>query len=616
MSTTERWLAPRRLFLGGGLLLIALGAWRDQDLLSLARLPATLEWSGAGPELPPEGLPEERLTRVLRAHEVASGVHADGLETTRHVWAPDTPAGEAGPVDLEKLRAEREKLWPGRSRQLEETLAAVLALGREEPGNGLFEVLAGGFELELALFPGPGELGLADLEDRELAPALRVVDPDRVDRALSRIDRGLAAPTFDLHKLEAMRARAACGSPAPLAGLFDRVEGLTMVEMPELMLLRHTVAYPLTLLARREADPIRAGRLLGRARRIGLRLGAQSTTLIELLVATACIAQADQAWLEVAARHGEAELAAAATEELGSLRESRHVARLQGGGDDPSTWGILDAHLIPPGARRDGEWLGRTLDHAVLESLAMWTLVAGALAALPFGLWQARRPGAPAGASWTLGDLLGVVLGSFGAVAATWLCYRRLNPLGTASVVPFEHGVAWMVQTALLLSAAPFLFRWLLRRAALQKHGLGWTRPALARGSLFLVLGGASLALFWVGGRELSLAPLAGALALLGWAASFPAGVWTRPAGERAAGLSLQRAEGRVGLAALGATLALLGAIELGLVAPRRDRLVERATLHYTQALEEEARRWGEGEPRKALIELLARHADRPRPSR
>lgn len=611
-------LHPRRALIAAGLTAVALTIVRDRDLLALPRLKALLDgkFDVDSRDL---AIPVERVRKALTAHQ--NGAESRFEAAFEPWWYRLGSHGATRPTDtaLAAYWAIRADAHPAYAASLQQVATIALAARADEPDNGAFEVVAGLIDVELACSPGsvdPLLLYPTDLE--HIAPLVRIDDPARLARGLALLDAGLARPRLAFPVQPVVAARVAGIDGTPLERLARRLGRAYCVNMPELQLLRDGIEF-LTVLARRErvmgADGGPA--LLARARRLALRHGAEAANVIEVSEAQMALKAVDRAWLLDAAARGDVARVQGAAHEGTEVTRAREAARRLQGDLALDRLGIVDATCMPMGGWPPGEFdedLSRRMDHAVLESLILLALLVVGLLGVPIAWLRARTTvpaDAPRAAGWTLGDLLAVVLPSFGAVAVLALMHGRLHPargLGFPSpqalYVAMAHGVVFV-------ALAAFSFCWLLRRSVLGKHGLTFARPASARGGLWLVLVGAHGALLWVAGRDTALLVPSGALMLAGLVAAWRGGALGRPA-PGAAGAAVRAYEARVGLAALGVSLALVAAIECVLVAPRRDGLVRSVEAQVLRLLDGEARLWGAGGPQAQLRELLEEAPDGP----
>lgn len=607
---------PRRLLVLAGLAATALALVRDRDLMNL-RTVARLDQHRVDVEHGGER-PLRRLSAVLRAHE--EGVKAQfraAFEPWRQSFSPDdvVVTGPDDPAWAAYWKV-REAALPAYRASLEHVAAEALRLGREAPDNGAFEAIAGLIEVQLASSPFEGE-PLADFapEVDGMVDWVRVEDPARLARGLELIDRALSRPALHFLDQDDLAARVDPIQGAPLARFCDRFAVSVTLHKPELMLLRDHVDH-LVLLARKQQRLGRSGDpLLSRARRLTLRHGAEALQMIDLLVADANLHRVDAGWLREAAARGDAALAVAASKEEVERRRQRERARSLTEGFSVDRLGALDFLCMPVGGWHGPSFdvdLGRRTEHAVVESGILLALLALGVLGLSVLWLQSRAPapaGAPPAAGWTLGDLLGVVLPSFGGVAVLTLVHTRLHPARSYGLLR-SLDVAF-VQSGTFLLLASFLFCWLLRRAALRKHGLAFPRPTAAWLGLGLVLLGAHLSLDWVSGAEQTLLVPAVALMLAGiFAAWRGAGLWR--SSDPVAARAVRGYEGRVGLASLGVALALVSALEMVAVAPRRDRLVRDYEAQWLELIGHEASHWGQGAPQEHLRELLQTAPDAP----
>lgn len=614
--TPLRAARPRRLLVFAGLAAVALAVARDRDLVNLRALNDVdqgIARSDHGAERP-----LRRLAGLLDAHQNgAEQRFAAAFEPwVLSLAADEVVTGPEHPAWAPYWKT-REAALPEYRASLERVAAEALRLGADVPENGAFEAIAGLIEVQLASSPFHGEpLALGVQDPDGLVDWVRVEDPARLERGLALIDRALARPSFYFISPDDLAAMVTPIEGSPLARFTGRLAVSISVPKPELMFLRGHEEH-LVLLARKQQRLGRSGdALLSRARKLTLRHGAEATHLIDLLVADANLRRVDAGWLRDAAARGDAAAAVAVSKEEAAVVQKREAARSMSGSYSLQGLGILDSLLMPAGGWNGPTFdpdLGRRTDHAFLESAILFALLGVGLIGLAIAWFQARTPaptGAPPAAGWTLGDLLGVVLPSFGAVALLALLHARLHP--TRAISLFRTFDVALFQSGALVLLGAFLFCWLLRRAVLAKHGLTFARPAAAWLGLGLVLLGAHLELDWVSGAERALLEPAVALMLAGLIASW----WGAALGRAAKDVTTSRAvrgyEGRVGLASLGVALALVAALEVVAVSPRRDRLVRDYEAQWLGLLSHEAAHWGAGAPQQHLRELLESAPDAP----
>jgi hypothetical protein len=619
--------SARRLFVLAGLGLLALTAWRERDLLHLGLLAQAAQETPLqdSPPVPPPTAPIARLRAALLVAEEASTAYSQAFDA----WIDGrdveliTGPGSDGWDEFWTIRA---KALPAYRAALQRLVDEALAARAADPDNGVYEVLAGLAELDLVCSPGshdPLTGYVLDL-DRS-APWIRVEEPDGLTRALARIDAGLSRASYTFRGSAWVEATTAIEG-APIERLARRLAAASQVRMPELMFVKGRCQF-LAHLARRErllerapgAPRGGAQALLSRVRRIGLRTAAESSFIIETLVGQACVGIADDVWCDLAAQEGDLERTRAAGVEQLELTRRRLEARSVPRGTSLDRLGILDQALMPAGgwgeAARHDPRLARRFEQSVLESFVGLALMLLCVLGLSVAWWKAGRsaaPDAPPAAGFTLGDLLGVVLPSFGAVAVLSLLHARLHPsrqlgLGVAEAaqVAFLHG-------ATLLLLAGGLFAWRLRLAALERHGLELLRPGAARAALWLGLGAAHVSLLWVSARDVALAPLAAGLGLGALVLAVRGGVLGRAASSHAAARAVARYEGRVGLAALGAALLVVCGVQHALVSPRRDAMARSLDAQTRRLFTHEAEWWGGGELLALHRKLLEHQPDAP----
>lgn len=326
------------------------------------------------------------------------------------------------------------------------------------------------------------------------------------------------------------------------------------------------------------------------------------------MIGQAVVYTADRGWVFSAAEEGDGALALAIDHE--------QLMLLRAFNDDQTRHGVavdrlgqLDAALVPGGGWSPDRWdgsLGRRMEQATSEAVALWCLMVVGALGLVAALALARFAPPPSlAAGWTLGDLLGVVLGSFGAAAALVLAAARLHParafgeveallihLGAATVVPLVAGGL------------------LLRRVALEKHGLPAASPARARLAAWLLGLSWVVATGWVGPDERSLLPLA--LALL--ATATVVGAWALRASGQPAEVcaSVRGLEHRVVVSALGLGLVLLAGVDLARVRGRRLALTDAYGDQVFRVAADEAGAWGGGKLVGLHRALLGRAPDAP----
>ena len=621
MSTPAR-LSPRLLFVGLGLALLALGLWRDRDLLNAAQVEDMFHDTHYTCEDVPEAAaaPTGQLYEAVRA-EGAASAFTEALPPPNHLTIPPESKlsdREQTEAQWEGYRTARDAAWPAYERGVLELIATCEALSQRDPDNGVHQATAAMAELELALAPSPVEYVLVAkiFTDREHGlDRFEVRDPTRLESALARFERALAAPRFDFGS-GAVNAQLETWVPEtlPLETFARRLGVKYSSPLPNLITLRSAVM-GLCLVARQRsllggADaqrPLRLGRLLG------LRLGAESSNLIELMMGQAVLGLVDKEWLHLATTLGDSRRAQGISEEQLRLERAYSVAHQLG--FDPARLGHFDSMLVPNGgfSRASGfdPDLGRTTEHAAWESILLWGVALVALLLLGVSAYRAHTQlpaEAPPGAGWTLGDVLGVVLPSFGVAAAATILLLRLHPARGLS-----DSASLVAHATTVLAFAAAAFPWLLRRAALRKLGLDWARTKRARWAVGVFLAGAYLATAWVGpgidGDR--LLPLAWSLQLGGLALG--AWVYRLPGADPTLKRALRRTEGRVGLIALGISLALIASLQLLAVSPRRDRLVRDYTSMQVEL--DEAQAWGNGDLQDTMRTLLVKAADGPQPS-
>lgn len=620
MSTPAR-LSPRLLFVGLGLALTALGLWRDRDLPNALAVKEMFVGDPYSFVDVPEAVatPTGQLYEAVRSDDAAATFTRELPQPSDLSLPPESRLRDREQVQAqwEAYRAARDAAWPAYELGVLELIATCDSLSQREPDNGVHQATAALAELELALAPSPAEYLLVTRIYSDRVHGLdrfQIRDPQRLESALARLEGALAAPRFDFGGgVVNAQLDDLVPETLPLETFARRLGVKYSAPLPNLITLR-SAAKGLCLVARHYAhvgggDPQRPLRV---ARQLGLRLGAEASSLIELMMGQAVLGLVDEEWLHLAATAGDSRRAQGISEEQLRLERAYSVAHQLS--FDPARLGRFDAMLVPaggysPSAGYDPD-LGRTTEHSVWESIVLWgvALVALLLAGVSALRARTRLPAeAPLGAAWTLGDVLGLVLPSFGAAAAAGLLLMRLHPArgsaDTASLV---------AHTTTVLVFAAVAFPWLLRGAALRKLGLDWTRTKRARWAVGVFLAGAYLATAWVGpgfdGDR--LLPLAWGLQLVGFALG--AWVYRLPGADPTLKRALWRTEGRVGLIGLGMSLALIASLQLLAVAPRRDRLVRDYTTMQVEL--DEAQAWGDGDLQDAMRTLLVEAADGPKP--
>ncbi|MEZ6187700.1 MAG: hypothetical protein R3F62_22155, partial [Planctomycetota bacterium] len=615
MAPSPRF-APRHVFVAVGLTLTALGLWRDRDLLALPFL-GTHVYSLSSP-VPTSSTPPratEALYEAVRAHSPLTFVAALPPADRLSPGYPLKPEQEPDRAALWRAyEAARAEAFPAYAPQLEALLAAAEATHAADPQNGAHQTTAGFAELGLALEPAACEYALVHrlkAEDVDGLEHLRVLDPARLESALDRLEQGLTAPRFDFGAAEVQREveREPLGE-LPLHAFFERLGRKFATPCPDFLQVR-TTAELLCLLARHRAhfgggDPERPLRL---ARLLGLRIGAEGSSQLELMIGTAVSQVADEAWLLRAVETQDGERAQGVRDETLRLERAYAAGFQLEYSARRLSW--LDSLLIPWGgyALESGydPALGRRSDYAVVASLVTWGLTLLALVLLPVAWWEARRaplePSATAPA-WTLGDVLRVVLPSFGAAALGALLLLHLHP---STSFGLEAGVL-ALQLTTLLAWGGLGFLWQTRAATLAKLGADWTRPRRARLVPWVFLGGAYLATAWVsaGAQDTPLTVVA--WGLLGVSALAGLHVYRLPGASPAFKRAVSRAEGRVSLVSLGLALCGLAALQLAVNGPLRDRAVRAYADMQLRIVEPEA--WGSGALQEAMRKSLQQAPD------
>jgi hypothetical protein len=593
----------RHLFALGGLTALAVAAWSDRDLfLAVASAP--------------EAAAQLQSPRPRDAGQAARAAVAERWDQAAKTFANEVGVHLKHPRDgsSAEYRAARERAWPALRATLERAVHDLDAARALDPDDGAADVLAGFALLDLATWParcsGEGRAAFGNQGDDPagLGRSVQVRDPARLEEALARLERGLSRPRvvfstpagegddvtqgFGLHRLVRRLTGHAPANVWPALSLRDCTEAL--------ILLAHRQA--LTPDQGSPAHPLRL------ARRLGLRLGAEGTTLIDLMIGQALASTVARAWVFHAAEEGDGTLALAADQER--LLLSRAFQRAQASpGVEVDRLGALDAVFVPLGGWSRERWdpsLGRRLEHATAEAMSLWLLLGAALVALALvALLQRSAPSATTAAGWTLGDLLGVVLGSVGLAAALLLALTRLHPARAFG----DHGALTVHLLAALLFAVVAL-PLLLRRVTLAKHGLRPASPARARLGRWLLGAALVVATGWVGADEQGLAPLALALFLSGLATS----AWSLRLGALPADVaaSVRSYERRVAVSALGLSLVLLAAVDLALVRARRLALTDAYGDQVLTIAAQEAASWGSGELPATYAKLLRLAPDAP----
>jgi hypothetical protein len=203
-----------------------------------------------------------------------------------------------------------------------------------------------------------------------------------------------------------------------------------------------------------------------------------------------------------------------------------------------------------------------------------------------------RRPRAP----WSLRDDLACAAAGPGAAATLLL----IALLGEAPSEPRERCVLRLAVVLALgagwsLLATPLL---IARRLATRSGVPSWPRPELARVGLTTVL--VALTLVSVGSGETSL--------LVGGSIFIVGGLLVLVGAARRAEPRLALARALPALRVAAVSLALLGAMDLAVVAPLRGELLDRWADAWSERLLHEA----DGR-RQAVAELLAQAPDAPR---
>jgi len=618
--------SARRLFVLAGLGLLALTAWRERDLLHLGLLAQAMQEVPLrdSPPVPPPSAPIARLRAALLAVEEAEVVYEKAFEA----WNMEDIEAITGPGSegWDEFWSIRAAALPPYRATLQGLVDEALAARAADPDNGVYEVLAGLAELDLACSPGSHDpLTSYVLDMDRSAPWLRVDDPEGLTRALARIDAGLSRASYTTRGRASVEATAALEG-APIERLARRLAAASQVRLPELLFVKTRCLF-LAHLARRErllerapgAPRGGAQALLSRARRIGLRTAAESTFVLEALVGQACVGIADDVWRDLAAQEGDVGRVRGAGEEVVEMTRRRLDARSVSRHVPFDRLGVLDSAFMPVGGWHHDAGhdpgLARRFDQSVLESLVGLSLMLLCVPGLVVAWWKAGRaaaPDAPPAAGFTLGDLLGVVLPSFGAVAVLSLLHARLHPSRQLGLGVTEAAPVFLLHAATLLALAGGLFVVRLRRAALERHGLDVRRPGAASAALWLGLGAAHVSLLWVSARDVALAPLAGVLALGSLVLAVRGGLVGRAAVDAAAARAVTRYEGRVGLAALGAALLVLCGVQHTLVSPRRDALARSLEAQALRLFAQESAWWGGGELLELHRALLSEQPDAP----
>ncbi len=608
---TSRRPARRTLFALAGLLFFVAAAWRDRDLLQLRGQPFAVHDVDAPAPHAIAGL--DALLTAEREVSAAREAFVRAVETVgTHParWlAYDAAYATAAP----EYRA-----------ALERFAARALAARALEPDNGIYEVQAGLALVDAAIWPHLPETVLTvERLKRPRADGERpfeVRDPATLRRGLDLLRAGLERPRLSYGERAALEgALAAAGPPDGTPARLERRLRATLVyPLPDLLNLR-AGANALALIAARwratgAGEPFEP---LALGRRLALRLGSEADALLMVMIAEAMQHVNLGAWQDEAVWRGDLALARAAREEDRRLIQAHDEGRELAVATD--RLGSLDRLVMPYGGWTDPGYdasLARRVDRAFAESVTIWALLGTALCGLvgaAVGVWLGARGPATSSATrgWTVGDLLAVVLPSFGLAAVLSLALARLHPSRVFGLTSSFSAVATFGLQALAAIAFALGAHRLLRRGAiLRQHGLGWRRPARVRLAWGCLLGGLLLATGWVG-PEATLLALP-ALVLLGAGlvlALASAGLDAAPDELRPA---LAAYDHRVALACFGAALALLGALELTVGAPRRTALLRAADEQALSMVSRETEVWGKGELQRLMRAQLETAPDRP----
>lgn len=603
---------PRSALLTVGLLAAALTVFRERHLFldGPAEAMATVQGAASieAALVHPDAAIERWQRAVNRFQERRSA-----LSGAAGGWAE--PEDEAFWKEIARDRA---KTWPAYAAELKVLIDSCKAAHELDPENGLFEVTAGLAKIDLALDDVGVVTGTIKRREDLGSERLAVRDAAGLVDGLRALERGLGRARCSSEPALAARARletARAVDTSPISGFFGRCAAGSAIFIADLMWLRESTTR-LVLLANLwrntgrgdPEQPLRAARLLG------LRLGAETTFMIDQLVSLAMVSVANEAWQLHAVAGGDHALAAAASAEVLSLQRKKERAAVLPEGVEISRLGAVDSLVMPMGGWSPNIGydpnLGRRMEYSLWESATVLLLGGLALLFLPVAWWQSRRqpdPRVPA-AGWTFGDLLGVVLPSFGLAGALALVLWRLHP---AREFGFTH--AYAPTAAHVVAVVVFAlgaWRWRLRNATLAKLGL--PRPPASRSQLSVVafLGGLYLVTSWVGPRSTGLlwpgAALAGAGLVLGWGLT---SLRRLDANARAA---VRRYEGRVALPSLGVALTLLSVIQVAVVAPRRDALLLETGDLYANMITSEGSSAGWGELRETVRNLAQSSPRKP----
>ncbi|MDF1660544.1 MAG: hypothetical protein P1V97_02145 [Planctomycetota bacterium] len=603
----RKGIPPRVYFICIGLLLTGTTAYVDQDIRSVFALRTMMHNDfKASKDL------EE--AQKLHANEGLKKLHASISEKSeaQNSFTKDLGQPKFRKRDSKKwtkYEAAYKEGWPVYKEAVDKHIQVCEEAQNLDPKNGIFMAMGAQAKFEKAIWPSV-HYGLGRRpEEMTLWSKVKIRDEALLIEALDNLETSLTYPEYSFRVDEQMKARLTrLENTSGIEGLVNRATAMFTCHVPNLLDLRQMFNI-LALMSAEEsplknADKLRALRV---GRQFALRWGDNSTFLIELILARACLDIIDKAWLDFATAQGDVQLVRALSDEMSKLQENTDVGGLD---YDSSRLGLLDYFSMPSGGWSAPGFdpnLGRKMDHSVYESLFLWFCLLAAFG-LMFAAWFSSKfyksePGDMKARGWTFGDVLQVVLPSFVLAAVFLIVLMRFHPARDFGLRSGENFLGVTCQTLIIIGYAVASYQVLLRRWVLEKFSLPVYSSKRLRTALVSAVVGLYLATSWVGPfNTIALWP---AFALLIFAIG---AAWTGLGHRRLEKAERRAVNGylsRVSLACLGLVTCILPVLILGVSMPHRSALVESYTQQQIPLWQGEAFFWGEGRLKKQFRETM-----------
>lgn len=600
-------IPPRVYFICIGLLLTGAAAYLDQDIRSALALRGMLTDQY-------EASPDLKEAQKLHANEAMKQLHTSISEKSKaqSQFRDNLREPKFRKRDEKrwvKYEADYKKAWPAYEKAVDKHIQICEEAQSLDSKNGVFMAITAQAKFEKAIWPSV-HYGLGGRpEEMSVWSKVKVRDEAALLDALDTLEASLSFPDYSFRVDEQIETRLKrLENTSGIEGLVSRATAVFTCHVPNLLDLRQ-MCNILVLMSAKEsplktADKLRALRV---GRQFALRWGDNSTFLIELMLARACLQIIDKAWLDFATIQGDVNGVRALSDELSELQRNIDVGGLD---YDSSRLGLLDYLSMPSGGWSAPSFdpnLGRSMDHSVYESLLLWLCLSSAFILMVEAWFSSKLCKSVEGdikaRGWTFGDVLQVVLPSFVLSAVFLIVLMRFHPARDFGLRSGENFLGLTSQTLIVIGYAVASYQALLRHRVLGKFSLSVYSPKRLRVATISAILGLYLATSWVGPFNTFALWPAFALLLFSVAAAWSGLGFRRLA--KAEKRAVNRYQARVSLACLGFVTCLVPLLIMGVSMPHRNALVESYTQQEIPLWQGEAVFWGEGKLKKQFRESI-----------